>query len=270
MDQTRCRARCRAIRLERKRSGGFFSPRLTPICSPSSQRSRCFDFNSGDVTRGPWHKPTWFEALKKAGVRTIVIGSPVCVDSFNYQNESGERLPPENQRLAVLAGIGQGCRGQGRRRVRRRLWRHHFPPCKRKRPWRGESFPFRSGWRRGFNMAVASAFSQGTRLRRPIGTITFDYAAGTAVGTPGQEIRLGSRTGPIAIESTAPPFWFPGHNIAQTASATNPPAGLIPFNQDLDRYMLIVKNLPKGQTKVYLDDQNPRLLFPRNWPGASI
>jgi hypothetical protein len=40
------------------------------------------------------------------------------------------------------------------------------------------------------------------------------------------------------------------------APRPDPLLACIPFNQDLDRYMLVAKNLPKGQVKVYWDDVN--------------
>jgi hypothetical protein len=209
-------------------------------------------FNSGDVaTRGKMQTDL-VEALKKAGVRTIVIGSPVCVDSYTYQNDPAKGAA-ENQRLAALANTDKDVatkEGVGYADV----YGATLSAMQKEKALRGESFPFGTD-RDVFNMAVASAFLKALGCDGAIGTITYDAAAGAAVGSPGQKIvSVKDRT--IAIESTIPAFWFPGHNIAPDAPRPDPLLPCIPFNQDLDRYMLIAKNLPTSQTKVYLDDQN--------------
>jgi hypothetical protein len=210
------------------------------------------DFNSGDVNTRAAAQTNLVEALKKAGVRIIVIGSPVCVDSFNYQHDPAKGAA-ENQRLAALARIDKDVAAK-EGVVYADVYGATTSMMQKEKALRGESFPFESD-HDVFNMAVASAFLKALGCDGAVGTITFDYAAGTAVGTPGQQI-VSVKNGTVAISSTIHAFWFPGHNIAPTAPCPDPLLACIPFNQELNRYRLIAKNLPKGQVKVYLDDQN--------------
>ena len=229
-----------------------FLARMNTDLLPFKPTVALLDFNSGDVNTRAEAQTKLVEALKKAGVRTIVIGSPVCVDSFTYQHDPAKSAA-ENQRLAVLAGIDKDVAAK-EGVVYADVYGATTSAMQKEKALRGESFPFESD-HDVFNMAVASAFLKALGCNGAVGTITYDYATGTAVGTPGQKI-VSVKDGTIAIESTIPAFWFPGHNIAPTAPRPDPLLACIPFNQELDRYMLIAKNLPKGQVKVYWDDQD--------------
>jgi hypothetical protein len=209
------------------------------------------DFNSGDVATRTKVQTDLVEALKKAGVRTIVIGSPVCVDSFNYQNDPAKGAT-ENQRLAALAAIDKDVAAK-EGVVYADVYGATLSAMQKEKALRGENFPLGQD-HDVFNMAIASSFLKALGCDGAVGTITYDYATGTAVGTPGQQIvSVKNRT--VAIKSTLPAFWFPGHNIAPDATRPDPLLACIPFNQDLNRYMFVAKNLPKGQFKVYFDDQ---------------
>jgi hypothetical protein len=229
-----------------------FLARLNTALLPFKPTVALLDFNSGDVATREKVQTDLVEALKKAGVRIIVIGSPVRVDSFNYQNDPAEGAV-ENQRLAALAAIDKDVAAK-EGVVYADVYGATLSAMQKEKALRGESFPFGTD-RDVFNMAIASAFLKALGCDGAVGTITYDYATGTATGTPGQKI-VSVKDGTVAIESTIHAFWFPGHNIAPTDPRPDPLLACIPFNQDLDRYMFVAKNLPKGQVKVYWDDQN--------------
>jgi lysophospholipase L1-like esterase len=80
-----------------------------------------------------------------------------------------------------------------------------------------------------------------------IGTITIDPAANQATATDGHKI-LSCQNGVIEIQSTRYPFCFFGQ-----PSSPKSPKGILeflPFNQDLNRYMLVVKNVGANKVKV--------------------
>jgi lysophospholipase L1-like esterase len=80
-----------------------------------------------------------------------------------------------------------------------------------------------------------------------IGTITIDPAANQATATEGQKI-LSYHNGIVDVESTRYPFCFFGQ-----PSSPKSPKGILeflPFNQDLNRYMLVVKNAGANKVKV--------------------
>ncbi len=75
-----------------------------------------------------------------------------------------------------------------------------------------------------------------------IGTITVDMASGKATATEGHEILGVDKKGAVSVRSIRYPFCFYGD-----AASPNSPKGIlefIPFNQNLNRYMLVVKNAP--------------------------
>jgi hypothetical protein len=81
-----------------------------------------------------------------------------------------------------------------------------------------------------------------------IGTITVDLAAGKAEGTAGQKI-VSCQNGIAEVESTRYPFCFqgaPDKTEQSTASILN----FLPFNADLNRYLLVVKGLKSSKAKV--------------------
>jgi len=90
------------------------------------------------------------------------------------------------------------------------------------------------------HLVMAYAFLKAMGLDGNIGTITVDMAGCTAA-TEGHRI-LSSTKGTVEIESTRYPFCFPAD--------TRDILPFIPFNRDLNRYMLVVENLPKPMAEV--------------------
>jgi len=95
-------------------------------------------------------------------------------------------------------------------------------------------------------------------LRWNIGTITVDFAGKQATATPGQEV-VSYNDGTVDIKSTRYPFCFSGTADSKDPASTAAIATCFPFNEDLNRYILVVKGLttPKanvtwgGTTKEY-------------------
>jgi hypothetical protein len=208
-------------------------------------------FNSGDVATREKAQTDLVEALKKAGVRTIVIGSPVCVDSATFQNDPA-KAAAENKNRAALAAIDRGVAAK-EGVVYADVYGATTSMMQKEKALRGESYDMQSDGD-VFNMSIAVAYLTALGCDGALGTITFDYATGKAEGTPGQKI-VSVQDKTVAISSTIPAFWFPAHNISPDAPRPDPLLKCIPFNEELNRYMLVVKNLPEGQAKVYWDDR---------------
>ncbi len=90
------------------------------------------------------------------------------------------------------------------------------------------------------HLVMAYAFLKGLGFDGAIGTITFDCAASKAEATAGHKV-LGIRGAEIEMESTRYPFVF---SVGKTANQTSSILPFLPFNQDLNRFVLVVKNLP--------------------------
>jgi hypothetical protein len=104
-------------------------------------------------------------------------------------------------------------------------------------------------------LAVATAFIKALGCDGNIGTLTVDFAGGKAEGTPGQKI-VSFQDNTLKVESARAGFWYPGHGVGGSDTPPWPDLGYLNFTEDLNRYMLIVKNTPTAQTKVYWGDDN--------------
>jgi hypothetical protein len=79
-----------------------------------------------------------------------------------------------------------------------------------------------------------------------IGAITLDMN-GAALATEGHKVIAGEK-GTVDIESVRYPFCFSGDATSSTGTRSILP--FLPFNQDLNRFLLVVKNLPGEGAKV--------------------
>ncbi|HEY3397881.1 MAG TPA: GDSL-type esterase/lipase family protein [Armatimonadota bacterium] len=190
------------------------------------------------------------QALKQRGVRTIVIGSPKCVDSFYYHKDPAQAAV-YNKTLGALAAIAQEVaqqQGVGYADV----FGATLAAMTRVKAKYGEDYAFdgESGNQPsdGCKLTMAYAFLKALGYTEPLGTLTVDFAAGTATGSPGQKI-VSFQDRKLTIESLNHPFHFPGYPSGQTDD--DPLLRCMPFNDEVNRYVLVVKNLPTAQTKLY-------------------
>jgi lysophospholipase L1-like esterase len=98
------------------------------------------------------------------------------------------------------------------------------------------------GW--AGHLVMAYAFLKAMGLDGQIGTITLDVAAGKATASEGHRI-LAAEPGRIEIESTRYPFCATGP--ANEDSSLRSGMTLVPFNTDLNRFLLVVRNAPAGR-----------------------
>jgi lysophospholipase L1-like esterase len=190
------------------------------------------------------------EKLKAGGVRAIVVGSPGCVDAAAFF-KGGTTAEVYNKTLDALRGIAQEVaqkEGVGFADV--------FTPmmevnAKAKAAY-GEKYQLVAGGgvhpNNNGHIVMAYALLKGLGCDGAIGTITVDLAADTAEGTPGQKI-VSCKKGTVTVESTRYPFCFQGDpNTGDQNEACV--LKFFPFNDDLNRYLLVVKELKGAKAKV--------------------
>lgn len=187
--------------------------------------------------------------LKKIGVRTIIVGSANCVDSFYYNNNPAEAAFC-NKNLAILRDVDKPIvekEGVPFADIYQ-LMSDIMPKAKAAF---GEKYAFvgTDGIHPGSNgqLIIAYAFLKSLGCGGAIGTLTVDLAAKKAEGTAGQKI-LSFENNTVELESTRYPFCFFGEPANPESSS-----GIIqffPFNEDLNRYMLVVKGLAAAKAKV--------------------
>jgi hypothetical protein len=219
----------------------------------------CFGADNGrhatDSRSLTYYQPTYqamaIRNLKKTGARTIVIGSSVCADSFYLHNNPAEAAV-WNQNLAAFRDADrQVAEKEGV------LFADIYSPMldamAKMKALYGEKYRFASNdsWDQypmaGGQLVMAYAMLKALGCDGAIGTITLDLAANTAEATPGHKI-LSVQNGTIEVESTRYPFCFQGN--PEKPESTSGVIRCFPFNDELNRYLLVVKGVTAPKVKV--------------------
>jgi lysophospholipase L1-like esterase len=190
--------------------------------------------------------------MKAAGVRFIVVGSPGVVDSTTFKknffikadaagyNKTLSQLRDIAEQVAKEEGVAfadvHGVMMDAMQKAKEKY---------------GADYPFagKDGVHPGPNghLAMAYAFLKALGVSGEIGTITFDLAGNQATATDGHQV-ISAAGGTVEIESTRYPFCFYGD--PKSSDATAGIAEIIPFNQDLNRFILKVTNASGDKFKV--------------------
>ncbi len=218
----------------------------------------CYGMNDGlynTMTQptGDTYRQGMVEALKQLkanGVRAIVVGSPGCVDGAAF---TGKKVNADeyNKTLGALRDIAKDIAEKDSD-----SFADVFTPmidvmAKSKAKY-GDSYQLVAGGGIHPNdngqLVMAYAFLKGLGFDGAIGTITVDMSADKAEGTPGQTI-VSCKEGTVSIKSTRYPFCFQGDpdKPDQTDASV---LHFFSFNDDLNRYMLVVKGLKGTKAKV--------------------
>lgn len=213
--------------------------------------------------------------LQRGHTRTIIVGSPAVVDSFYFKNARHPDVTAAqfNKTLGQMGAIAQevaAAKGV-------RFADLHTPMMEamaKAKAQLGERYPFSGegdGVHGGPNehLVMAYAVLKAMGFDGHIGTITYDASTARATATEGHRI-VSSEPGKVVIESSRYPYcFFNGTKDADQDSA--PPqsqfAGnwkygnaailpFVPFNQELNRYLLVVQDLPSAKARITWGDQS--------------
>jgi lysophospholipase L1-like esterase len=213
--------------------------------------------------------------FQRGGTRTIIVGSPPVVDSFYFKNSRHADVTAAqyNETLGQLGAIARQVAA-----TKGVLFADLHTPMmaamtQAKRQL-GERYPFSGegdGVHGGPNehLVMAYAVLKAMGFEGHVGTITYDGSTGSATATPGHRI-VSSQPGKVIVESSRYPFcFFNGTKDADPQSA--PPqsqfAGnwkygnaailpFVPFNQDLNRYLLVAQNLKSERARITWGEQS--------------
>ncbi|MDD5198300.1 MAG: SGNH/GDSL hydrolase family protein [Terrimicrobiaceae bacterium] len=236
-------------------TAGYFDGRIASDILPfkPTVATACFGMNDGHYqpiskeNQEAYRKAytSALEKLKAGGVRTIIVGGPGCVDG-TYFHKPEVTADGYNETLRDLGEIARGIAKQEGFVFADVHQAMMSAMTGAKAANASDSFfsggdgvhPPPNG-----HLAMAYAFLKALGCDGAIGTITFDLSAGRAAGTPGHKV-LSINGGSVAIESTRYPFCFVG-DLAATKILP-----YLPFNQDLNRYTLIVMGLKTFKARV--------------------
>jgi len=190
--------------------------------------------------------------MLKAGVKIVVVGSPGAVDTryFVRQNfaplSGGEGY---NKNLAALRDIDRKIAAD----VGQLFADVHQPmvdTMAKAKAALGDNYDVcgRDGVHPGPNgqLIMAYAFLRALGCDGQIAEITLNLQGSPAV-SPGHKILSGSK-GEIELESSRYPFCFDGDE--KSSGGTRSITAFFPFNEELNRFTLKVKNLNTAKAKV--------------------
>jgi lysophospholipase L1-like esterase len=198
------------------------------------------------------------EAFKKNGVRTYVLGSPKCVDSYFYHRDpaapagTNQQATIYNATLSSLADIDKDIVSK-EGLVYADVFGITLDTMKKAKAEYGDDYVFAGGdgVHPGPNgsLVMAYAFLKALGNTGDIATITVDMASNNATSTKGQDVES-CKDGVVTLKSTRYPFCFSGTIGDKQDGNTAGVIKFFPFNQDLNRYILIVKGLKSAKAKV--------------------
>jgi hypothetical protein len=211
------------------------------------------DIHGAGYTRyHPLYMGMTIDKLKKLNVRMIMLGSAGCVDSTLFTgdaktyNTNLAAFKDLDRQIADKAGVNFAD-----------LFTPMMDAMTKAKASYGDNYNFggRDGRfpNRNAQLVMAYVFLKALGCDGNIGTITVDLAANKADGTPGQKI-LSIKDGAVQIESTRYPYCFQGD--AHDPDATTGIINFFPFNDELNRYLLVVKGLTGARAKVTWGTEN--------------
>ncbi len=189
------------------------------------------------------------QSFKKAGVRLILVGSPGVVDSDTYRRD-----PPQatmyNQTLAALRDIARAVAAE-EGVVFANVYDPMLEVMTKAKAQYGQAYhvgggdgvhPAANG-----HLVMAYAFLKALGCDGNIGTVTVDLAKGSAEASDGHKV-LACQNGAVELESTRYPFCFQGQ--PNSPDATRSVLPFLPFNEELNRFRLVVTGATPAQLKV--------------------
>ena len=192
------------------------------------------------------------KTFREGGVRFIVIGSPGLVDTYSFDQIPGRSYPATNYNK-TLADLGRIAREVATEQgvTYADVYTSMAAVMKAAKARYGPAYqvagadgihPAANG-----HLVMAYAFLKALGCSGEIGTISWDARTGVATATSGHRI-LSVSNGNIEIESTRYPFCF--HGNPADPNSTRGVLEFLPFNEDLNRFRLVVTNGGAGPLKV--------------------
>ena len=236
-----------------------FSKRMANDCLrfKPAVATTCFGMNDGRYSPMDDKKAEWYRTaqrsvvkqLKEAGVRFIVIGSPGVVDADTFRKDPAA-AEMYNKTLAALRDIDRELAKEEGVAFADVFAAMMDVMTKAKAKYGKEYHvggsdgvhPDRNG-----HLVMAYAFLKALGVDGDIGTITVDLGKNTASTTDGHTIRS-VKDGTVEIVSTRYPFCFYGD--ADKPNATRGVIEFMPFNEELNRFRLVVTGIGTAKAKV--------------------
>lgn len=240
-------------------AGGFVQDKLTNdvLRFHPTVMTTCYGMNDGRY--GPllpevakWYREstqTLVDMAKQGNVRTLIIGSPGVVDSTSFRKDPAA-AKVYNETLASLSDIAKEV-AEKNGVIFANVHQPMMDAMAKAKAKYGDSYDLAGGdgVHPGANghLVMAYAFLKAMGCDGALGTITVDLSTGKATTTDGHQV-ISSAPGTVEIESSRYPFCFNGK--PEDPNATSGVIEFFPFNEDLNRFTLVVTNPSADKLKV--------------------
>jgi lysophospholipase L1-like esterase len=195
------------------------------------------------------------DEFKASGTRTIIIGSPGAVDPDFFKNPYHATVTAAdyNETLGKLAGVARET-AAAKGVLFADLHTPMMETMVKAKPTLGAKFALFGGdgvhASPSGHLIMAYAFLKAMGFDGNIGTITYDAASGQTQATEGHRV-VASKIGEVTLESTRYPYCFThGNSYHYLDGPTEAILPYLPFNDALNRYILVVKNLKSAKAKI--------------------
>ncbi len=209
--------------------------------------------------------------LKEGGVRTGVVASPGAVDD----NFRADNPPFYNNTLAALRDVAKDIAGKHQMAFADLHACMEETMAKGKTAY-GKDYLFAGGAPDGVHPAPPGHLTMAYGILKAfgfdgaIGTLELDLTTQKAVATEGNKI-LSFKDGTLEVESSRYPFCFTPAGVKPSArKGVVPILPFLPFNQDLNRYILIVKGLKGPSAKVTWGSESKEFSAPDLEKGINL
>jgi len=236
-----------------------FSRRMANDCLTFKPKvaTTCFGMNDGRYSPMDDNKAKWYrdaqrsvvKQLKDAGVRFIVLGSPGVVDADTFRKDPAAATM-YNKTLAALRDIDRElAKEEGV--VFADVYAAMMDVMTQAKAKYGKAYHLGGGDGvhpdRNGHLVMAYAFLKALGCDGDIGTITVDLSKSAATASDGHKIQS-VKDGTVEVVSERYPFCF--YEEPSKTSSTRGVLDFIPFNQDLNRFRLVVTKAGADKVKV--------------------
>lgn len=231
----------------------WFNPTVATVCygMNDGQYRKPSDRTSANYRNGLRKIASW---MNQNQVR-LLISSPGAVDTTTFR-----RLRPEdyNQTLSVLGGIAKETAAESHADFAD-LHSLLLEVMRKAKAKYGDSYhvcgqdgihPARNG-----HLVMAYSMLKGLGMDGQIAEIKMDYPSGKTQVSAGHKV-VRSERGRVTLASTRWPFCFWPAPSKPNPSSETTILPFLPFNQDLNRFILKVTNLPSSGAEVQFGSGN--------------
>jgi len=235
-----------------------FKPTVATLCyGMNDHRYRPFD-----VMNGMWYRSNYtavVKGLKDAGAR-VVVGSPGCMSKpTTWGKVNGMTLDEHNANLCALRDIDVGIATREEGRFADVFWTMMKAGFEGQTRFSTAEEPYMIAGKDGVHpggaghLVMAYSFLKAMGLDGDVGTITVDLASQKAEASAGHKVE-GVADGEVTVTSSRYPFCATGDTNKDSSVRSG--MEVVPFNQDLNRFRLVVKNATASNYKVTWGEQS--------------